>query len=103
MAKPKFDGVIEAVRYKPDGYVDWVRSFLRRGPTWSDYILLDRQTLIEHLKSGKRYMTGRRIPLMAGTFETARPLRVIQKDGKDIIVTAESDTNRDCLEDVPVL
>ena len=55
MARTTFDGVIEAVRYKPDGQVDWVRAYLRRGPTFSDRIMINRATLIENLKSGKRY------------------------------------------------
>ena len=52
MAKVKYDGVIEAVHYAADGQVEWVRAYLRRGPAFSDRIMLDRQTLIEDLKAG---------------------------------------------------
>ena len=31
MANKKYDGVIEAVHYAPDGQVEWVRAYLRRG------------------------------------------------------------------------
>jgi hypothetical protein len=103
MAKPKFDGVVEAVHYKPDGQVDWVRTFLRRGPTFSDYIILDRQTLVEHLKSGKKYMAGRRIPQLASTFEVTTPLRVIQNAGRDVLVTGDIQSDQDKLADVPVI
>jgi hypothetical protein len=103
MAKPKFDGVVEAVHYKPDGQLDWVRTYLRRGPTFSDYILLDRQTLIEHLKAGKRYLAGERVPLMASTFQVTQPLRVLARDGKDIVVTGNVQAEQDCLEGVPLI
>ena len=51
MAK-KFDGVIEAVRYK-DGQIDVVRAFERRGAAFSDRIMIDRKELLERLKEGK--------------------------------------------------
>jgi len=101
MAKVKYDGIVEAVRYRPDGQVDWVRTFLRRGPTFSDFILLDRQTLIDHLKAGKKYFVGRRVPQMASTFEVTTPLQVIDSDGKAILVTGGAQAQKDCLEGVP--
>ena len=59
MARQKFDGVVEVVHLKPDGQVDWVRAYLRRGAAFSDHIKLDRSTLVEQIKSGKRYLTGK--------------------------------------------
>ena len=53
MAK-KFDGVIEAVRYNPDGQIALVRGYELRGVTYSDRVLLDRNTLVERLKEGKK-------------------------------------------------
>lgn len=103
MAKQKYDGVVEAVHYKPDGQVDWVRTYLRRGPTFSDYVLLDRQTLIEHLRSGKKFMAGKRVPQLASTFEVSKPIRVIQKNSKEILVTGDLDAEQDRLEDVPII
>jgi hypothetical protein len=103
MANTKFDGVIEAVHYKPDGQVDWVRSYLRRGPTFSDRLLIDRQTLIEHLKAGKNYMVGRRVLQFASTFEVTVPVKVVQRDGKDIILAGEGPSNQDHLEGVPII
>jgi len=101
MARSTFDGVIEAVRYKPDGQVDRVRAFLRRGPTFSDHIMLNRSTLIEHLKSGKRYLTGKRISLMASTFEVGKPLRLVEKDGREVLVIGGQQADKDYLADVP--
>jgi hypothetical protein len=103
MAKLKFDGVVQAVHYQPDGQVGWVRAFLRRGPTFSDRILVDRQTLVAQLKAGKRYYAGQRQHQMASTFEISQPLRVIEKNGKDILITGDVNSERDCLDGVPVI
>lgn len=103
MAKAKFDGIVEAVHYEPDGRVKWVRAYLRRGQTFSDIVLLDRQSLMEQLKSGKRIMAGKRIPLHASTFEVAKPLRLIRHDEQELLVTGDMNANIDCLEGVPVI
>jgi hypothetical protein len=103
MAKAKFDGIVEAVHYDPDGRVKWVRAYLRRGQTFSDIVLLDRQTLAEQLKSGKRIMAGRRIPLQASTFEVSKPLRLVQQDRQEVLVTGDSTANKDYLEGVPII
>ena len=103
MANPKYDGVIEAARYKPNGELEWVRAYLRRGPTWSDWVLIDRQSLIKRLKAGKRFMAGDRVPQMAGTFEVTQPVKVIQRDGKEVLVTGDLQSEQDRLEGVPVL
>jgi hypothetical protein len=103
MAKKKFDGIVEAVHYSPDGRVKWVRAYLRRGQTFSDIVLLDRQTLADHLRSGKRIMSGRRVALQASTFEVAKPLRLIQQDNQELVVTGDITSNKDCLEGVPVV
>ena len=103
MAKVKYDGVVEAVHYRPDGQVEWVRTYLRRGPTFSDYILLDREALIEHLNSGKKYYAGRRIPQLASTFEISSQVKLIKKNGSEILVTDDLESDQDCLKNVPVI
>ncbi len=103
MAKEKFDGVVEAVHFAPDGKIAWVRVYERRGSTYSDRIILDRKTLLERLKSGKRFFTGQRIPLEAGTFEIIHPIRLIDVDGYSIVATGFSPANQDTLDGVPVL
>jgi hypothetical protein len=103
MAKPKIDGVIEAARYNPDGQIKWVRAYLRRGPIFSDHILVDRQTLINELKSGKRFLAGERVEQMASTFRLGKPIRLEQKNGQEILVTAETQANQDRLEGVPLI
>jgi len=103
MAKIKYDAVVQAVHYKPDGNINWVRSFQRRGPIFTDYVILDREHLIDDIKSGKRYMTGTRTEYLAGTFEVDKPVRIFQTNGNEFLVTNESRKERDYLEGVPVI
>ena len=100
MAK-KFDGVIEAVRYK-NGQITVVRAFERRGATFSDWILFDRKELLERLKKGQKYVIGKRKELLASTFEVQeKPVQVLNRDGKEIIAT-RPDAEHDELEPAPV-
>jgi hypothetical protein len=104
MPRPKYDGVIEAARYAPDGHLDWVRIYERRGPTFSDRVLLDRPTLVERLKAGKKIFSGRRVPFLSSTFELGHPLRLVQHNSAETIVSGDQPAmNRDHLEGVPVV
>jgi hypothetical protein len=103
MANPKFDGVVEAVHYTPDGDVDWVRIFERRGSTFSDYVILKRPELIQRLKSGKKFMVGKRIAQMAGTFETTVPVRLVSNGGREVLAAGDGQADKDRLEGVPLL
>ena len=99
MAK-KTDGVITAVHYK-NGQIVNVRAYERRGATFSDHVLLDRKSLLERLKNGKRFVVGERKELLASTFELGKPVQVVSRDGKEIISTREG-ADRDELEQAPV-
>jgi hypothetical protein len=100
MAK-KFDGVIEAVRYK-NGQITIVRAFERRGATFSDRVLLDRKEFLERLKKGQRYVIGKRKELLASTFEVQeKPVQVLEQNGREIIST-RPDADHDELEQAPV-
>jgi hypothetical protein len=103
MASPKYDGVVEAVHYTQDGKVGWVRVYERRGPTFSDRIVLDRTTFVERLKAGRKYVAGKRIPLKASTFETSVPIRLLQDGGESILVTGDQKSTRDNLEGVGII
>ena len=103
MSRSKFDGVVDAVHYKSDGQVDWVRAYLRRGPTFSDHVLLSRQNLIDQLKAKKVFLAGERIPQLASTFEVTLPIRLVSQDGKEILVTGNVQSSQDRLEGVPVI
>ncbi len=100
MAK-KFDGVIEAVRYTRNGQIGLVRAYERRGFTFSDRVLLDRKALLERIKDGKEFITGQRKEYWASTFDTGKIVRVVTRNGKDILTTFENPTGKDKLEGTP--
>ena len=96
---PKYDGVIEAVRFK-NGKIDIVRLFERRGATFSDHVLLDRKTLLEKLNQGKRFVTGQRKEFLASTFEVGKAVNLAGKDDRQVVTTADQE-DHDELEGVP--
>lgn len=98
MARLKIDGVIEAVRYTPDGMISQVRMYQRRGAVWSDYILVGRTGLVQQLGQGKRLVIGRRKDSLGGVFDTGRPVRWIN----DHVVTEGQSAQRDLLAGVSV-
>ena len=103
MAKTKVDGVIEAVHYGQDGQVSWVRVYERRGPIFSDVVLIDRDALIDRIKSGKNYYGGQRVPLRASTFVLSHPFQLIQIDDKEFITSGNNQVDHDHLDDIPVI
>ena len=96
----KFDGVIEAVRYK-SGKIELVRAYERRGATFSDHVLLDRATLLGRLRDGKRFVTGRRRHLLASTFDVGKAVNLVGRDGDQVVTTLDQH-DQDRLEDVPI-
>ena len=103
MAKPKYDGVVQAVRYDDRGQILWVRVFLRRGPAWSDYVILERSELIEQLNSGKRIVIGQRVPFLGGTFETSSAVEQVEQDGQVFLFAGDARADRDYLQGVPII
>ena len=100
MAK-KFDGVIEAVRYNPNGQIALVRGYELRGVTYSDRILLDRNTLLKRLKKGKKFVIGQRKEFLASTFEFGKTVKLIGSNGEKILTTRNDAPHQDELEDTP--
>ena len=100
MAK-KIDGVIEAVRYNPNGQIVLVRAYERRGVTYSDRVLLDRKTLLERLKAGKHFSTGQRKEFLASTFELGKAVKAVGENGQEFLTTRETATQHDELEGAP--
>jgi hypothetical protein len=92
------DGVIVAVHYAPDGKIETVRTFERRGPTYSDRLHIARSLLVERIKDKKRYVVGKRTSYLGSTFETGLEVRYLDSD----VVTTRPDANADTLEGVPV-
>jgi hypothetical protein len=103
MGKTKFDGVVESVHYNPEGQVKWVRVYRRRGPTFSDRLLMNRDEFIRELKSGRRYFSGKRIALQASTFDLGEQVSLLQRDGSEYIVIGEQSSEKDFLKGVPII
>ena len=103
MARIDYDGVVVAVRYDLQGQVDWVRAFERRGPAFSDYVMINRSSLVQKIKDGKKFMTGERVVYQAGTFNVHEIIRVIDHDGKDILVLGDNKADIDSLPGLPML
>jgi hypothetical protein len=98
MARSKFDGVIEAVRYDPEGKIALVTAYERHGAVWSDHVLLNREELIKRLNQHKRFVIGRRKAYLGGVFETGQRVRLV----KGVLITDGQTPNRDNLASVPI-
>jgi hypothetical protein len=103
MAGKKFDGVVEAVHYAPDGQVEWVRVYERRGSTFSDRIIYNRSTFVEKLKTGRKYVVGQRIQFVASTFDVLWPVNLVKNKSAEYISTADEPVGKDILAGVPVI
>ncbi|MDH5606563.1 MAG: hypothetical protein OEY93_06715 [Anaerolineae bacterium] len=100
----KFDGVVEAVHYTKNGKIDWVRAYERRGPTWSDHVLLDRDMLVQRIESGLRFFAGRRIQLEASEFEIGSRLELRAAPNGSLVVSAGiKDPKTDSLPEIPII
>jgi hypothetical protein len=102
MAPQKYDGIIETVRYSPDGLIKMVRIYERRGPTFSDRILISREELVTRIKEGKKYLTGKRVRYLASTFETDESVNLVKFDQTEYLVTQASSAAGDNLGSLPV-
>jgi hypothetical protein len=96
-SRRKIDIVLVAVRYADDGrQMELVRGFERRGPVWSDLVLLDRSTLIELVGAGRRVVTGREKEL-PGDFEVLAPVRIMERDGHVLVMAGAHSAGDDSL------
>jgi hypothetical protein len=97
----KMDGVIEAVHYGDDGLIDWVRCYQRRGPSWSDRVLINREVLVSYLEAGERIFIGDRIENEASEF-TLRE-KVIYDKSNNVVYSEGKPVGMDHLDTAPVL
>jgi hypothetical protein len=102
LSQPEFDGVIETVRYSSTGRLDLVRVYEKRGPIFSDLVLLTRDQLIQKLHSGKIFYVGKRIPLNASTFELSVPVFMAGQAGQEIIVSGRQRGDNDDIQGAPL-
>ena len=102
MKKESIDGVVEAVHYSQDGQVAYVRAYQRRGPTFSDVVLIQRDDLVKLIKSGSIYYTGERICSMGTEFKTFDKLQVVPTREGEILLTSSAG-NMENLGSTPLL
>jgi hypothetical protein len=101
--KIDYDGVVTAVKYTPEGTIDWVRAFERHGFVFSDRINLDRETLISRIEDGKRFKTGTRKIYLANEFEIKDDIQLAETNGQTIILAGGESSQNDSLGDLPTL
>jgi hypothetical protein len=97
MARAQFEIVIETVRYAPDGKIELVRAFERRGAAFSDHVLIPRAALVEKIKSGKKCFTGKRKENLGGMFTLEKQVQLVGEH-----LTTAASAERDYLENVPI-
>lgn len=103
MPKKKYDGVIEVVRYTPEGKIDTVRLYERRGPTFSDRQIISRAELLQRLRAGKKMAVGVRKEHLAGTFEISSEVRLAGTRSQEMIVAGQGKAgDRDDLQGAPL-
>ena len=96
MARLKFDGVIESVRYTSGGMISVVRAYERRGAVWSDHIILARTELVARLTNGKHFITGQRKEYLGSVFENGSAVHYVDKH----IISGDQPASRDLLAGV---
>lgn len=101
MAKKKIDAVLESVRLEEDGQLQWARIYERRGIIFTDHFLVDREQLVQRLKSGKKIFTGKRQPKMGSVFDTFDEIRLTTSDGKELMVAGSLSNEKDFLTSLP--
>jgi hypothetical protein len=94
----KPNAIITAVHYAPDGKIDTVRVFQRRGATYSDRIHMKRDSFVEFLKKHKNVFVGQRQEFMASTFNLGKEIKFLDPD----IITTDASSRQDTLDNVPI-
>lgn len=102
MSRQKFDGVIEAARYTPEGEIDVLRAYERRGSAFSDHKILSRKELLERLQQGRNFVIGNRVSALGGTFEIHMPVILVKQSDGSLQVSTRRDAQGDELENVPL-
>ncbi len=101
MAKSKIDGIVEAVRLDEDGQVETARIFERHGQVFTDRFLVDREDLIERIKSGQKFMTGKRLYKMGSSFHTGEDVNVVSSKGNQVLVVGSGEPEKDAIHSIP--
>jgi hypothetical protein len=101
--KKSYDGVIVAARYTSQGEIDWVRAFERHGFVFLDCVMMKRETLIAHLRDGKRFKTGERITYRGNDFRIKETVHLIEKGVSNVIIAGDAPSSQDSLGNLPII
>lgn len=102
MAQTKFDYLVEAVHYSQAGELEKIRLYERRGPSFSDRIIINRDELIQYLVAGKKVAAGNRISFMASTFNQTGEIRISGTKEAPVLVMGGDIASKDSLPGIPV-
>ncbi len=103
MARIKYDGVLEAAHFNPQGQLEWVRVYERMGAVFTDRVILYREVFVKQLKTGKRYMLGTRILNLGGKFNVTQPVHLSGADGGQMILVGDAAAGQGELAGVPII
>ena len=99
----RIHGVVEAAHYDEHGQLQWVRVHLRRFDAFADHQLLAREELINRLKSGQRFVMGKRDPWLGNTFEIGPAIQLSEKNGQPFLTLEGRSPGEQELEGMPRL
>jgi hypothetical protein len=102
MAQIKFDYLVEAVHYSPAGVLEKIRLYERRGPSFSDRIIINRDELIHYLVAGKKVAAGNRISFLASTFNQTGEIQISGSKEAPVLVIGGEIASKDSLSAIPV-
>ena len=102
MTQTKFDYLVEAVHYSPTGELEKIRLYERRGPSFSDRIIINRDELIHYLVAGKKVAAGNRISFLASTFNQTGEIQISGSKEAPVLVMGGDITSKDSLSGIPV-
>jgi hypothetical protein len=100
-AKQKIDGVVEAVRYTPEGMIALVRLYPRIATTFADRVLMTREQLVEALRAKKHFVTGQRRPMWGATFDSGADIQLNSSNGQEFVFCGQAGGHNDQLQGVP--
>jgi hypothetical protein len=98
MPRNTTSAVIDSVHYLPDGRIDFVRLYERRGVVWSDLILAGRNELVKRIRKGKIATGSRKRYLGSDIIQGT----LVQYE-MDVFFTGNQRGKIDSLPGVPVL
>ena len=102
MAQTKFDYLVEAIHYSPSGELEKVRLYERRGPSFSDRVIITRDQLISYLLAGKKVAAGNRVSSLASTFNQTGVIQLSGPKEAPVLVMGGEIASNDSLSGIPV-